>query len=81
MSPGPVKISRKKMAVEGGRIDFMFLGPLPLTQPLDPLVCLYVRVCVLYKFNSRQTVHKINILTCSYEASPPVLTYLQTHSY
>ena len=25
--PGPVKISHKKMATEGGRIDFMFLGP------------------------------------------------------
>ena len=27
--PGPVKISHKKMAAEGGRIDFMFLGPPP----------------------------------------------------
>ena len=26
----------KKMATEGGRIDFMFLGP--LTWPLDPLL-------------------------------------------
>ena len=26
--PGPVKISHKKMATEGGRIDFMFLEPL-----------------------------------------------------
>ena len=25
------------MAAEGGRIDFMFLGP-PLTRPLDPLL-------------------------------------------
>ena len=25
--PRPVKISHKKMAAEGGRIDFMFLGP------------------------------------------------------
>ena len=25
--PGPVKIGHKKMATEGGRIDFMFLGP------------------------------------------------------
>ena len=24
--PGPVEISHKKMATEGGRIDFMFLG-------------------------------------------------------
>ena len=27
--PGPVKIGHKKMATEGGRIDFMFLGPPP----------------------------------------------------
>ena len=27
---GPVKIGHKKMATEGGRIDFMFLGPPPL---------------------------------------------------
>ena len=27
------------MAAEGGRIDFMFLGP-PLTQSLDPLLVL-----------------------------------------
>ena len=26
---GPVKICHKKMAAEGGRIDFMFLGPFP----------------------------------------------------
>ena len=25
--PGPVKISHKKMAAEGGRIGFMFLAP------------------------------------------------------
>ena len=25
--PDPVKISHKKMATKGGRIDFMFLGP------------------------------------------------------
>ena len=30
--PGPVKIRHKKMATERGRIDFIFLGPLPLTQ-------------------------------------------------
>ena len=36
--PGPVKIGHaKKMAAEGGRIDFMFLAP-PLTRPLDPLL-------------------------------------------
>ena len=34
--PGPVKISHKKMAVEGGSIDFMFFAP--LTWPLDPLL-------------------------------------------
>ena len=28
------------MAAEGGRIDFMFLGP-PLTRPLDPLLDLH----------------------------------------
>ena len=28
--PGRVKISHKKMATEGGRIDFMFLGPSPV---------------------------------------------------
>ena len=27
MPPGPVKISHKKIAAKGGRIDFMFLGP------------------------------------------------------
>ena len=33
-SPGPVKISHKKMAGKGGRIDFMFLGaPPPLPSP------------------------------------------------
>ena len=26
------------MAVKGGRIDFMFLAPSPLTRPLDPLL-------------------------------------------
>ena len=26
---GPLKISHKKMATEGGRIDFMFIAPLP----------------------------------------------------
>ena len=26
------------MATEGGRIDFIFLGPPPLTRPLDPLL-------------------------------------------
>ena len=30
---GPVKI--KKMVAKGGRIDFMFLDPLPI-RPLDP---------------------------------------------
>ena len=34
--PGPVKISHKKMAVEGGSIDFMFFAP--LTWLLDPLL-------------------------------------------
>ena len=34
--PGPVKISHKKMAVEGSRIDFMFLAP--VIRPLDPLL-------------------------------------------
>ena len=34
--PGPVKIRNKKMAVEGGSIDFMFFAP--LTWPLDPLL-------------------------------------------
>ena len=27
MPPGPVKISHKKMATKGSRIDFMFLAP------------------------------------------------------
>ena len=36
--PGPVQISHEK---DGGRIDFMFLGP-PLTQPLDPLLILQI---------------------------------------
>ena len=36
MPPGPVKISHKKMAAKGGRVDFMFLGP--LTWPLDLLL-------------------------------------------
>ena len=36
MPPGPVKISHKKMATKGGRIDFKF--PRPLTRPLDPLL-------------------------------------------
>ena len=35
----------KKMAVEGIRIDFMFLGPLPLTQPLNPLLGKVVLTC------------------------------------
>ena len=26
------------MAVEGDRLDFMFLAPRPLTRPLDPLL-------------------------------------------
>ena len=26
-SPGPVKISHKKMAADGGHMDFMFLDP------------------------------------------------------
>ena len=33
---GPVKISHKKMAAKGSRIDFMFLAP--LTRLLDPLL-------------------------------------------
>ena len=39
MGPPPalIKISHKKMATEGGRIDFMFLGS-PLTRPLYPLL-------------------------------------------
>ena len=28
--PGPIKLVIKKMAAEGGRIDFMFLDPPPL---------------------------------------------------
>ena len=35
--PGPVKIGHKKMATEGGRIDFMFLGP--------PLPGRWIRYC------------------------------------
>ena len=34
--PSPVKISQIKIAAEGGRIDFMFLGP--PTRPLDLLL-------------------------------------------
>ena len=34
------------MAAKGGHIDFMFLGPPPLTRPLDPLLALH---CVLKK--------------------------------
>ena len=36
-SLGSVKISHQKIAAEGGRIDFMFLAPLPI-RPLDPLL-------------------------------------------
>ena len=37
-SLGSAKISHQKIAAEGGRIDFMFLAPLPLTRPLDQLL-------------------------------------------
>ena len=36
MPPGPVKISHRKMATKGGRIELMFLGP--LSRPLDLLL-------------------------------------------
>ena len=57
--PGPVKIGHKKMAAEGGRIDFMFLGP-PLTRPLDPLL-----VCIV----SQKKIHTFTcniLLGCSF---------------
>ena len=46
--PDPVKIGHKKMAAKGGHIDFMFLGPLPLTRPLDPLLVNNMRFFFLY---------------------------------
>ena len=36
------------MAAEGGRIDFMFLGP-PLTRPLDPLLKSIISQQIMYK--------------------------------
>ena len=35
------------MVAEGGRIDFMFLAPLPLTWPLDPLLHNVTEICCL----------------------------------
>ena len=46
LSPGPVKIRHKKMVTDGGRIDFMFLGP--PTQPLDPLLKVSHPIQVLF---------------------------------
>ena len=40
-TPGPIKISHKKMTAKGGRIDFMFFGPFP-TWPLDPCTIGYL---------------------------------------
>ena len=43
------------MATDGGRIDFMFLGP-PPTRPLDPLLdskdCCRKALCVALGFDS-----------------------------
>ena len=49
--PGPVKIGHKKMAAEGGRIDFMFLGP--------PSPGRWIRYCAMVKLaNFCQTLAK-----------------------
>ena len=47
------------MATEGGRIDFMFLGPPPLTRPLDPLLNFKPQV---ENVDSQFCTHVINVL-------------------
>ena len=52
------------MAAEGGRIDFMFLGPL-LTRPLDPLLHCHQQLlftAVNAFWDGEQSLCKSNIL-------------------
>ena len=44
--PGPVKISHKKMATKGSRIDFMFLTPPPSTPAAGSATGIYTRAKV-----------------------------------
>ena len=48
--PGPVKISHKKNAAKGGRIDFMFLGPPPPYPAAGPATATGMHSCYFIFF-------------------------------
>ena len=48
------------MATEGGRINFMFLGPLP-TQPLDPLLLSETSSSCIHNSSKQADLSQISI--------------------
>ena len=58
----------KKMATEGGRIDFMFLGA-PLTRPLDPLL-LEIPIITAWHLSSFVSCARSKSLNCYISTIP-----------